>query len=187
LAFWVPFYLMTERGFDIKQIALFAWMPFVTADIGCLAGPTIVLWLQKRGVGLIRARKWAFTVGALLMTSMAFVGKVDDPYVAIMLLCLGGFAHQTLSITVITMSSDLFRRNEVATVAGIGGFCGNLGVLLFTLLIGGLVKTVGYDPFFVALAVFDILGAIWLWTVVRERVNTPPANPAPPPLAAATP
>ena len=171
LAFWVPFYLMTERGFDIKQIALFAWLPFVTADIGCLAGPTIVLWLQKRGFGLITARKWAFTVGALLMTSMAFVGKVDSPYVAIALLCLGGFAHQTLSITVITMSSDLFRRNEVATVAGVGGFCGNLGVLLFTLLIGGLVKTVGYDPFFVALAVFDILGAIWLWSMVRDRAN----------------
>ena len=107
------------------------------------------------------------------MTSMAFVGKVDSPYVAIALLCLGGFAHQTLSITVITMSSDLFRRNEVATVAGIGGFCGNLGVLLFTLLIGGLVKTVGYDPFFVALAVFDILGAIWLWSDGARRANTP--------------
>jgi ACS family hexuronate transporter-like MFS transporter len=177
LSFWVPFYLTTERGFDLKQIAMFAWLPFVTADIGCLAGPTIVLWLQRRGIGLINARRWAFTVGALLMTGMMFVGKVHDPYVAIALLCLGGFAHQTLSITVITMSSDLFRRNEVATVAGIGGFCGNLGVLVFTLLIGGLVKTVGYDPFFVALAVFDILGAIWLWSVVRERV-TPPAGTA---------
>ena len=169
LAFWVPFYLTTERGFDLKQIAMFAWLPFVTADIGCMAGPTIVLWLQRRGIGLINARRWAFTVGAVLMTGMMFVGKVDDPYVAIALLCLGGFAHQTLSITVITMSSDLFRKNEVATVAGIGGFCGNLGVLVFTLLIGGLVKTVGYDPFFVALAVFDILGALWLWAVVRER------------------
>ena len=77
LSFWVPFYLMTERGFDLKQIAMFAWLPFVTADIGCLAGPTIVLWLQRRGIGLINARRWAFTVGALLMTSMAFVGKVD--------------------------------------------------------------------------------------------------------------
>ena len=105
--------------------------------------------------------------------------RSTDPYVAIALLCLGGFAHQTLSITVITMSSDLFRKNEVATVAGIGGFCGNLGVLLFTLLIGGLVKTVGYDPFFVALAVFDILGAIWLWTVVRERISPRPRSAAP--------
>jgi MFS transporter, ACS family, hexuronate transporter len=180
LAFWVPFYLMKERGFDIKQVAWFAWMPFVAADLGCLAGPTIVLWLQKRGVGLITARKCAFTAGALIMISIAFVAKVEDPYVAVMLLCVAGFAHQTLSITVITMSSDLFRRNEVATVAGVGGFCGNLGVLLFSLLIGGLVKTVGYDPFFVALAVFDILAAIWLWSVVRERVNTPPPSPTVP-------
>ena len=97
------------------------------------------------------------------MTGMIFVGKVQDPYMALALICLGGFAHQTLSISVITMSSDLFRKNEVATVAGIGGFCGNLGILLFSLLIGGLVKTIGYSPFFVALGVFDILGAIWLW------------------------
>jgi MFS transporter, ACS family, hexuronate transporter len=176
LSYWIPLYLMTVRGFDIKQIALFAWLPFVTADIGCMCGPVIVLWLQKRGISLINARRWAFTVGAVMMTSMIFVGKVADPYVAIALLCLGGFAHQTLSVTVITMASDLFRKNEVATVAGIAGMCGNIGVLIFTLLIGGLVATVGYDPFFIALAVFDLIGAAILWTLVRERPN--PAGPA---------
>ena len=176
LSFWVPFYLTTERGFDLKQIALFAWLPFVAADVGAMVGPTIALWLQQRGLTLINARRWAFTVGALLMTGMGFVGMVDSPYTAILLLCLGGFAHQTLSITVITMASDLFRRNEVATVAGIAGFCGNLGVLTFTLLIGGLAKSIGYSPFFVALAVFDIFGAIWLWAVVRDR---PAAAPVP--------
>jgi ACS family hexuronate transporter-like MFS transporter len=169
LNFWMPLYLATERGFDIKQLAMFAWLPFLTADIGAMTGPTIAYWLQKRGVSLINARKCAVTVGAVLMTSMLFVAKVDDPYAAILLLCLGGFAHQTLSITVITMSSDLFRKNEVGTVAGIGGFCGNFGILVFTLVVGGLVKTVGYDPFFVALAMFDILAAIWLWTMVKER------------------
>ena len=178
LSFWVPFYLMNERGFDIKQIAWFAWMPFLTADLGCLAGPAIAMMLQKRGFTLINARRCAFTVGALLMVGMAFVGKVESAYAAVALLCLGGFAHQTLSITVITMSSDLFRKNEVATVAGIAGFCGNLGVLIFTLVIGGLVKVVGYDPFFVALAVFDILASIWLWSVVRDRVIEPPNSPA---------
>jgi ACS family hexuronate transporter-like MFS transporter len=179
LSFWVPFYLTTERGFDLKQIALFAWLPFVAADVGAMVGPTIALWLQRSGLTLINARRWAFTVGALLMTGMGFVGMVDSPYTAILLLCLGGFAHQTLSITVITMASDLFRKNEVATVAGIAGFCGNLGVLTFTLLIGGLTKRIGYSPFFVALAVFDILGAIWLWSVVRERPATAPAPAAP--------
>jgi ACS family hexuronate transporter-like MFS transporter len=169
LSFWVPLYFSTERGLDLKQTLLFSMLPFVTADIGCLTGPTIALWLQKRGLGLINARRWAFTVGALLMTGMMFVGRVESAYAALALLCLGGFAHQTLSITVITMSSDLFRKNEVATVAGIGGMCGNLGILLFSLVIGVLVKTVGYSPFFVALGVFDILAAIWLWVVVREN------------------
>jgi ACS family hexuronate transporter-like MFS transporter len=172
LTLWMPLYLATERGFDIKQLALFAWLPFLTADIGAMTGPTIAYWLQRRGLSLINARRCAFTVGALLMTSMIFVAKVHDPVAAILLLCLGGFAHQTLSITVITMASDLFRKNEVGTVAGIAGFCGNFGVLVFTLMVGWLVKTVGYDPFFVALSVFDILGAIWLWAVVRERVST---------------
>ncbi|WP_421731427.1 MFS transporter [Brevundimonas sp.] len=168
LAFWVPLYLTTVRGFDLTQIAMFAWLPFVAADLGCLFGPTLVLFLQKRGVSLINARRGAFTVGAMLMIGVAFVGFVDSPYLAILLLCLGGFAHQTLSVTVITMSSDLFRRNEVATATGMAGTFGNLGVLLFSLLIGGLVTTVGYAPFFVALAVLDILGAILLWTLVKD-------------------
>lgn len=176
LSFWVPLYLSQTRGFDLKQIAMFAWLPFVAADLGCMFGPVIAHFLQKRGVSLINARRWAFTLGAAMMTGMIFVGRVESPYAAIALLCLGGFAHQTLSVTVITMASDLFRRDEVATVAGLAGMMGNLGVLIFSLLIGGLVTTIGYDPFFVALGVLDILGAILLWTLVKDRI-APTAQP----------
>lgn len=176
LSFWVPLYLSQTRGFDLKQIAMFAWLPFVAADLGCMFGPVIAHFLQKRGVSLINARRWAVTVGATMMTGMAFVGRVESPYAAIALLCLGGFAHQTLSVTVITMASDLFRRDEVATVAGLAGMMGNLGVLLFSLLIGGLVSTIGYDPFFVALGVLDILGAIIVWTFIKDRIE-PKAEP----------
>jgi ACS family hexuronate transporter-like MFS transporter len=172
LTFWVPLYLSQVRGFDLKQIALFAWMPFLAADVGCLFGGVIVNALQKRGVSLIDARKWAFTVGAVLMMGMAFVGVVESPYTAIALLSLGGFAHQTLSVTVITMSSDLFKRSEVATVAGMAGTFGNAGLLIFTMLIGGLVATIGYTPFFVGLAVLDLVGAAVLWSVVRDPART---------------
>jgi ACS family hexuronate transporter-like MFS transporter len=71
-------------------------------------------------------------------------------------------------VTVITMASDLFKRNEVATVAGMAGTCGNAGVLIFSLVIGALVSRVGYTPFFVCLGVLDLLGALILWTLVRE-------------------
>ena len=169
LTFWLPLYLVQVRGFNLKEIALTAWMPFLAADLGCFAGAFIVAFLQKRGVGLINARRGAFTVGACLMTGMAFVGMVDSPIAAIALLCLGGFAHQTLSVTVITMSSDLFKRNEVATVTGMAGTCGNAGILVFNMIIGLLVMKVGYTPFFVGLAVLDLAGAVLLWTIVREN------------------
>jgi ACS family hexuronate transporter-like MFS transporter len=170
LSFWLPLYLSKVRHMDLKQIALTAWLPFLAADFGCLFGGFVAMQMQKRfGLSIINARRCAFTLGAFLMLGMGFVGVVESPYVAIALLSLGGFAHQTLSVTVITMSSDLFRRNEVATVAGMAGTCGNAGLLIFSLLIGGLVATVGYTPFFICLGLLDLVGAAVLWSLVRER------------------
>jgi ACS family hexuronate transporter-like MFS transporter len=125
--------------------------------------------LQKRGLSVINARRCTFSLGALLMLGVAFAGFVKNPYTAIALLSLAGFAHQTLSVTVITMASDLFKRSEVATVAGMAGTFGNAGLLIFSLLIGGLVGTIGYAPFFACLGLFDVAGAILLWSLVRER------------------
>lgn len=168
LSFWMPLYLARVRGFDLGQIALFAWLPFLAADLGCLFGPAVVAFLQRRGIDLIDARRAAFTLGAVLMTGMAFVGLATNPYAAIALLCLGGFAHQTLSVTVITMASDLFAKNEVATAAGMAGLAGNLGVLIFSLSLGQMVDGVGYEPFFILLGVLDLVGAALLWTLVRK-------------------
>jgi ACS family hexuronate transporter-like MFS transporter len=70
-------------------------------------------------------------------------------------------------VTVIMMASDLFRRSEVATVAGMAGTFGNAGLLIFSLMIGSLVASIGYSPFFVCLSILDIIGAVVLWTLVR--------------------
>jgi ACS family hexuronate transporter-like MFS transporter len=172
LTFWMPLYLAQTRGWDLKQIALFAWLPFLAADIGCLFGGTFSLWLQKYWrISLINARRAAFTLGAFMMLGVGFVGFVRSPYAAIALLSLAGFAHQTLSVTVITMSSDLFKKNEVATVAGMAGTFGNAGLLIFSLLIGALVLKIGYAPFFICLGLLDVIGAVILWTVVKADVK----------------
>jgi ACS family hexuronate transporter-like MFS transporter len=172
LTFWLPLYLNTVRHMDLKQIALFAWLPFLAADIGCLFGGTFSMWLQKSWrVSLIDARRAAFTLGAFAMLGVGFVGFVESPYTAIALLSLAGFAHQTLSVTVITMASDLFKKNEVATVAGMAGTFGNAGLLIFSLLIGALVLKIGYAPFFICLGLLDLVGALTLWTVVKDETR----------------
>ena len=170
LSFWVPLYLTTVRGFDLKHIALYAWLPFLAADLGCIFGPSVVLFLQRRGLDLIDARRGAFTLGAVMMIGVAFTGVVKDPLMAVALISLAGFAHQTLSVTMITMATDLFPRNEVGTVAGMAGTCANLGILIFTYELGQRVDQIGYTPVFVLLAALDIVAAIVAWTVIRKPV-----------------
>jgi ACS family hexuronate transporter-like MFS transporter len=168
LSFWVPLYLTTVRHFDLKHIALYAWLPFLAADLGCIFGPSVVLFLQKRGLDLIDARRGAFTLGAVMMIGVAFTGVVQNPLMAVALISLAGFAHQTLSVTMITMATDLFPRSEVGTVAGMAGTCANLGILIFTFELGQRVGEIGYTPVFVLLAALDIVAAIVAWTVIRK-------------------
>lgn len=171
LSFWVPLYLTTVRHFDLKHIAIYVWMPFLAADLGCIFGPSVVLFLQKRGLDLIDARRGAFTLGAVMMIGVAFTGVVKDPLVAVALISLAGFAHQTLSVTMITMATDLFPRNEVGTVAGMAGTCANFGILIFTYELGQRVDQIGYTPVFMLLAVLDIVAAIVAWTVIRKPAH----------------
>lgn len=176
LVYWVPLYLYQARGFDLKTIALTAWLPFVAADFGSLAGGALSMYLHKRfATPVIDGKRIAFSIGAVLMIGMAGVGLVDNPVTAVFLLCLGGFAHQTLSVTVISMSADLFPRKEVATVTGLVGFVAGLGNLSFTLVIGWLVTRVGFTPFFVVLGFLDLVGAAILWTVIRRPAIRPVA------------
>jgi len=181
LNYWMPLYLYQARGFDLKTIALTAWLPFVAADLGCMMGGTVSAWLHKRfGTPFVNGKRITFTLGALLMVGMAGVGFVDSPAVAIFLLCLGGFAHQTLSISVISLSADLFPRRQVATVTGMASFVSGLGNLAFTLTIGALVSVIGYSPFFVALGCGDLIGMVLLWTLVKPGglTQTRPATAA---------
>lgn len=171
---WIPLYMATERHMNLKEIALFAWLPFLAADVGCVLGGYLSPLFHKYAhVSLFTSRKMVVAVGALCMTGPACVGLVASPYAAIGLLCVGGFAHQTLSGALYSITSDVFRQNEVATATGLAGMSGYLGATLFTLLFGIMVTSIGYAPLFVMLAMFDILAVIVLVIMVRERRDTP--------------
>lgn len=176
--FWIPLYLADERHWDLKQIALFAWAPFLAADLGGLAGGYISPFLIRVfKMDLIRARILGMALGALLMIGPGCVTLVGNPYLAIGLLCVGGFAHQIVSITINTLSVDLFPTDRAATTNGWVGAAGWTGGLLFSLLIGQVVGTTGFGPLFGLLAVFDLIGAVVLYTMLRG-VRPVSAEPA---------
>lgn len=90
-------------GFNLKEIAMFAWMPMLFADLGCILGGYLPPLFQKHfKVNLIVSRKLVVTMGGLLMIAPGTIGLFTSPYAAIALLCVGGFAHQSLSGALIT-------------------------------------------------------------------------------------
>jgi ACS family hexuronate transporter-like MFS transporter len=168
--FWIPLYLASVRHLDLKQIAAFAWLPFLAADLGSLAGGYMSPFLMRvAGAPLIRARKLTVLIGAVLMIGPACIAFAPNAYWAIALFCVGGFAHQMLSGTLITLSADVFPQDQVATATGMAGTAAWTGGLLFSLVVGALAETVGYNPLFASLAVFDLVGAAILFSLLREQ------------------
>jgi len=171
---WIPLYMMTERHMNLKEIAMFAWLPFLAADIGCVLGGYLSpIYHKYCKVSLFTSRKMVVVTGALFMVGPACVGFVESPYTAIALLCVGGFAHQTLSGALYAVTSDMFGKNEVATVTGMGGMMGYLGAAAFTAVFGILVTQVGYSPLFVTLCVFDLIAAVVVCVLASNRGRAP--------------
>ncbi|WP_342656417.1 MFS transporter [Pantoea sp. RSPAM1] len=175
--FWVPIFFVETLHFSLKEIAMFVWLPFLMADLGCLASGFVAKFLNDRGIGLINSRRITFTLGAVLMTTIGLVSIVQNPYVAVLLISIGGFSHQLLSTVAATLGADLFRKDEVATAVGMAGACAWSGQLIFNLFIGAFVSIIGFGPFFVALAVFDLIGAAALWILIKEPKE--PGEPDP--------
>ncbi|KTF67678.1 MFS transporter [Sphingomonas sp. HT-1] len=168
-SFWIPLYLATERGMDLKQIALFAWLPFLAADLGGVLGGYLSPFLVRRfRMPLIASRVAGVALAAVLMIAPGCIGLASSPYVAIALFCVGGFAHQMISVLINTLSADVFTAEEVGAANGFIGQAGWIGGLMFSLLIGQLADRVGYAPLFGMLSVFDILGAIVLIAGLRH-------------------
>jgi ACS family hexuronate transporter-like MFS transporter len=167
---WIPLFMYKVYGFDLKHMALFLWLPMLFADFGCVIGGYMPAFFQKRfGVDLIVSRKLVVTLGALLMIAPGLIGLFSSPYVAIGVLCIGAFAHQSLSGALITLGSDVFGKNEVATATGMAGMAAWTASTLFTLVVGALAETLGFAPLFAMLAVFDLVGMIVIWTVLQNR------------------
>jgi MFS transporter, ACS family, hexuronate transporter len=171
--FFIPLYLFEVRHMDLKQVAAFAWLPFLAADAGSLCGGYLAPWLMRRfGASLLTSRKWVMTLGTSLMIGPACIGFADSGAMAIVLFCVGGFAHQMLSGALMTLSADVFNSRVVATATGLAGSAAWIGGLAFSLVVGALADGMGYHPLFASLGVLDFLAAAVLWILLRERGTT---------------
>ncbi len=175
---WLPIYLADTFGFDIKQIGIFAWVPYVGAMIGSLGGG----WLSGRLIGagwsVDRARKWVITLGGAIMAP-ALLGAVlaTDPVWAVVTIAFVLFGFQIAIGNIQTLPGDIFNGKSVGSLAGLGGMAAVAGTLITTWLVPVMTRD-SYAPIFILVAALvpASLLALWLVTGRVEKVDVPPSR-----------
>ncbi|EMB4321983.1 MFS transporter [Pluralibacter gergoviae] len=170
MSFWVPLYLAKAYGMDLKQIALFAWLPFLAADLGSVASGYLTrLYVRVFGCTRVNSIVASSITGAFLMISLAVMAFTSNPYVAIALISVGGFGHQIISCMLSALVVESFDKGQMATVNGMRGSAAWIASFLFSLIIGVTADTIGFNPLFIAMGFFDLIGALFLVAFIAER------------------
>jgi ACS family hexuronate transporter-like MFS transporter len=167
--FWLPLYLTTERGFSLTDIALFAWIPFLSSDLGGL----FVGWLSgaliKRGWTLEQVRKRLLWLAGVLVPFVAFAAIVESASAALALVSFGLFVNQFKTTSLFTLPTDIFPPQAVGTAWGMCGAAGSVGAMLFQPAIGWITDTVSYEPVFAIVSVLPLIAAILVSLCVTKR------------------
>lgn len=163
---WLPLYLHNVRGFSLKQIGLFAWVPYVAADAGSLVGGWLSGHLIGRGWTVDSARKAVILAGMLCMAAGIPAAMAESATVALAFISLVLFGFQSWINNVQTIPSDVFPEAAVASVAGLGGVGAGSGAIVFTLATGFVVDRFHtYTPILLAAGLLPVLGTVTLFTI----------------------
>ena len=166
--FWLPKYLYDARGFDTKQVGYFAWIPYAASGLGSLLGGWFSSRLIRGGHSLNFARKVALGVSAAFMPWIVFVTH-SPVELAIVLFSIAFFGQQSWSTLVMTLPADIFPRRLVGSVAGLVGFGGAMGGVVFSLVAGKLLDSgFGYGLVFAFVSTFHILAFLLILLTIRK-------------------
>ncbi|HVJ85842.1 MAG TPA: MFS transporter [Caulifigura sp.] len=186
LIFWLPKYLSEARGLEIKDVGLYAWVPYAFAGAGSLFGGWFSTMLM-RWLSLSAARKVALGMAVSVMPFAALIDQSPLSW-AIVFYSLPMLGHQFWSTILQTLPADLFPSSAVGTAAGLLGAVGTLGAAIFSLIAGSMLAWTGGNygaVFLVAGLIHPLSFLVVLLTVgrieVQElRARVPPAGDASP-------
>lgn len=171
--FWLPSYFSSTFNLNLKVISLELMLIYGATTIGSIAGGYFSSKLINKGWETLKARKTVLFLFALfeLGIMIAIAQLVTDKWVAVILISLAVAIHQAWATNVFTMASDMFPKEVVSSVVGIGGMMGAIGGILFPILVGYLLDlykvagnlTGGYN------LIFTICGLTYLfaWLLIH--------------------
>jgi ACS family hexuronate transporter-like MFS transporter len=156
--FWLPKYLYDVRGFDVKHVSYYAWIPYAASGVGSFLGGWFSSRLLRSGRSLDFSRKFVLGLSALFMPVVMLVPHVPVGW-ALVLFSIAFFCQQSWSGLIMTLPADIFPLSAVGTVSGLVGFGGAIGGAIFGVVVGYLLgHGFGYGTLFFIVGTFHIIG-----------------------------
>jgi ACS family hexuronate transporter-like MFS transporter len=156
--FWLPKYLYDVRGFDVKHVSYYAWIPYAASGVGSFLGGWLSSSLLSRGRSLDFSRKFVLGLSALFMPVVMLVPHVPVGW-ALLLFSIAFFCQQSWSGLIMTLPADIFPLSAVGSVSGLVGFGGAIGGAIFGVIAGYLLgHGFGYGTLFFIVGTFHLIG-----------------------------
>ncbi len=168
--FWYPKFLSDARHLTLSQVGHTAWVVYLAADIGAIAGGWASGWLIRRGLPTLRARRVVMTAAACLLPLSPMVALARQAAWTSAFAAVIAFAHLTWMITLTATAVDLFPKNKLGTAFGFISAGSGIGGLLAIELIPHVLHASGYFALFAAMGVLHPIALLLIW---RIRQGTP--------------
>ncbi|MBM3792828.1 MAG: MFS transporter [Acidobacteria bacterium] len=165
--FWLPKYLSDVRHFSLVEIGLFAWMPYLAADLGSLFGGWLSGYFVAAGHSPVSARCRAMIPMALAMPIGIVVNYLPAGQ-AMACICVVAFAHMAWKTNLMTMTNDIFPTQIVGSAAGVVGLGSGLAGLIFMPFVGRVVDAFGYGGVFWVMGVLHPVAMTIVLVLVRR-------------------
>jgi ACS family hexuronate transporter-like MFS transporter len=155
--FWLPSFFADAFNLDLKKPSMHLAIVYAATTLGSIFGGYLSSRFIKNGWPALKARKFTLLIAAILVTPIFLVQYASNIWTVVGLVALATAAHQAWSANIFTIVSDMFPKNAVSTVVGIGGMSGSIASTLFPIFVGTLLAyykglgniTAGYNILFI--------------------------------------
>jgi MFS transporter, ACS family, hexuronate transporter len=166
--FWLPDFFAKRYHLDLVDFGPPLAVVYIVSDLGSIAGGWLSSSLIRRGATVNVARKTAMLIAALLVIPVMFAMYAHSLWLAVAIVGLATAGHQGFSANLYTFPSDVFPKQAVATVVGIGGTAGAVGGMLMSKYAGWVLDSIGsYTPIFV------VAGTVYLLALAVIHAFSP--------------
>lgn len=165
---WIPIYLIDTFGFNVKEIGLYAWVPYVGAMFGAWFGGLLAQNRLGSGWSVDKTRKMVITLGGAIMLPALFAMSVaSTPVLAVLIMAVILFGFQTAIGNIQTLPSDLYSQKSVGSLAGFAGTAAKLAAAGLVWLVPRLTEN-SYMPAFIIGAALAVLAVASVWIFIPK-------------------